>query len=142
MREIRILVLVALAGALGGCYCWQAAHQSEAKCIVAHQAVDCTTQNVNVLEPAALALITDLIGGTSIDWNAIAQRLEAFGFTDAGCLLAQLQNDFLQSGAAAKPEMQDRIGHIQTALAALKRRHQGDAVRFRVKRVDGTVVEL
>jgi hypothetical protein len=141
MERTRWLVLAAFVCA-AGCYCWQPAHRSEAKCIVTHQVVDCTRESLNVLEPAAMLIIADLLNGTSIDWNAVLDRLEGFGFKEAGCLLAMLENDFMQTPAAQRPDAIERIARIHAELIALKRRHKGEYVRFRVKRPDGTVSEL
>lgn len=141
MRDVQILALVVLGSVLPACYCWQPAHQSEPKCIVARQVVDCTHEAINVLEPAALLLITDLIGAESPDWTAIEQRLEAFGFRDAGCLLAALENDFVKT-QAIRPGGRERLLRIHDALLAFKRRHKAEDVRFRVMLADRTVVEL
>jgi hypothetical protein len=69
----------------------------------------------------------------------VLDRLEAFGFKEAGRLLAVLENDFMKTPAAARPDAIERIASIHAELMALKRRHDGEYVRFRVKRPDGTV---
>jgi hypothetical protein len=80
--------------------------------------VDCTTGALQGLMPAALAIISPLLSGsTAIDWNFILDRLKGAGFENGLCILSQLQADFSlkpkgpQSGgqALALKDLVDRL---------------------------------
>lgn len=89
-----------------GCYCWQASHRNEPACVVVHQVIDCTVDTAKDLTPAVAGIVmTYLQGTTEPDWAALLLRLESMGLRDAGCVLAQVENDFMRPSVGPKLDL-------------------------------------
>lgn len=117
---------ILLSLSLSGCYCWQAAHEQEPKCVAAHQVVNCTEDALAAVLPYVIPIVSDLITGSNPDWNSVEQRLEAAGFANGGCILTALENDFLTK-AQASPE---QAANADAALHKLKMHFNAMDVKF------------
>lgn len=87
--------------ALSGCYCGQAAHAQEPKCVILHQEIDCVETAVKENAPALLPALLELVAGQGFDVAALETFLKGAGFKDGTCTLAALEEDFGKPGAAA-----------------------------------------
>lgn len=115
-----------------GCLCGQAAHAQDLECVVKNQAVDCTVDAAGGLTPTAVADLMILISGQQPDWGAFAQKAEAMGFKDAGCLLAALVNDFTQPSASPHAiNAKVMVGQgLREAFESWKVKHKATAIKF------------
>jgi hypothetical protein len=95
------LALVFAALTLSGCYCGQAAHAQEPKCVILHQEIDCTIEAVKENAPALLPALLELVAGQGFDVAALETFLKGAGFKEGTCTLAALEEDFGKPGAAA-----------------------------------------
>ena len=125
---------------LTGCACWQPEHKNDPKCIVVRQIVDCTTDAIKDMGPVVAGLIGGLINGnTNVDWDMVLSRLEGAGIKDAGCILANLENDFMTKPAAS-PEYAQRAKMVHDGFASWKAKHGLADAKFKVKSNGGTVL--
>lgn len=130
----QVLLMLVSAVAYGslllasGCACWQPQHPdyNAPKCVVARQAVDCTTEAVKDNVAQLLPVVQWIIKGadrSSWDTEWITNTLMAMGFQNVGCILAALENDFLRSPMAA-PSKEHLV------FEAWKKKHPGIAYKL------------
>lgn len=133
------LLLALLLLNVTSCGCWGENSNSKA-CVVARQIVDCTVDAAKNLGPVAAGILeTYVIGNADPDWAAIDLRLEGAGVADAGCILAQLENDFFaKSGASAMYAAKAK--GVSSHFTTWKTAHGLGNVKFKIKNPDGTVV--
>ena len=138
MNRIR-LVLAMLTLLLPGCYCWEAAHVREPKCVVAHQVVDCTVNSITSLAPSLIGVFTGLIRNGQMNWDQVAQSAEGMAFKDAGCFLGALENDFLKK-ASASPLMAPKAKMVSDGFIQWKMKNNALGVKFKFKTEEGKEV--
>lgn len=121
---------------LMGCACWKPEGRAIKACVVVRQVVDCTTAEIKDIGPVVSKILGGLIsGGATVDWDMILARLEGAGLKDAGCIIANLQNDFV-SKPAASPQYAERAKMIQVGFEQWKTKHDMVSVKFKLL-VDG-----
>lgn len=139
-----VLLLCALGMGSASCQCWQPQHKNDVGCIVLHQIIDCTTGEIVQLgSPVASVIETYIAGQTSVDWGALEGALEAAGIKDTGCILAQLENDFVKKAPRllklAGPEhFEAKASSFHSYFADWKMRHGLTGVRFKL--ADGSLL--
>ncbi len=132
---------------LGGCACWTNQQKMNTPaCVVAHDVVDCTTNDVAGELPYFASIIGKLLSGgmnpNNIPWSDIVAQAEGMGIKDGGCLLAQLKSLLFGSPGGSQEFMATRktLGDI---LEQYKMKHFGSTkVQFKIKDKDGKVVIL
>lgn len=90
---------------ISGCQCFQAAHRNDPGCAVVHQIVDCSEATVVALLPELKPLVLSIIqkytnGDGTVDWVAVGKEVGVLGIKDGGCVLADIQNDYLTNKTA------------------------------------------
>jgi len=95
MRSVKLFFAALALVLLPSCSCWLPEKAQDKGCIVTRQLVDCTQGAVITSGPALAAIVKNLIASGVMDWDAVIQAAAGMGFKDAGCFLAQLENDFL-----------------------------------------------
>lgn len=142
-----LLILFALT--LPSCTCFQPAHRNDPGCAVLNQVVDCTEANVEALIPQFKPIVLELIAKATgadgtIDQAALDQSLIALGVKDGGCILADIENDYVNkpTGATALPprETKMRASYHQTFQDYRAKKWPG--IKFKVRKPDGTKVTL
>lgn len=131
------LCFLPLIVVLSSCACWKkdSPEYNSKKCVIARQAVDCTTAAIQGLLPAALAIIGPLIGGSgAIDWDFILSRLTAGGLENGICILSQLQLDFASRALPPEKKLQ-----LASATQYLRERHGMKDIPLKLM-VDGKAV--
>jgi len=163
MKKFKALILLPLVLFIASCKCWQPEHAKDPGCVVLHQTLDCTKDNVMSLAPKLLPIVSWLVGGANgtMDWNQILMSLGAMGIDTTTCVLAQLENDFLtlksakEGGlkaanplklsavnAAAYHKFDDELlGKAHKVFQEWMLKNFKD-VKVKVKLADGTVREL
>jgi len=125
-----------------GCACWKPEGKNDPKCIVLREVVDCTTGALKDLGPALGGVLAVLMSGnTEIDWNVILDRLKGAGLTDAGCILAELQKDFMGKPAAS-PQYTAKMKVVQDVFTGWKVKNKMSGVKFKVLNADKKEVLL
>jgi len=127
-------IAVPLAGVLlASCACFGPEKKDSLGCIIVRQIIDCTVDVVKDLAPSVAGIVGSYINGAGTpDWDALLVRLEALGIRDAGCILAQLENDFItkpQSG----PDAAMKAKGAMDAFAQWKAKHGiSSDVKFKI----------
>lgn len=128
-----LIPLLMLALFSSSCACWTQEHKNDVGCVVVRQIIDCTTnQATATVVPIVLSMVETFISGsTAVDWGMIEQKLEAFGIRDAGCILASLEDDFLNKAKASQMSAAHAIGlHAMRERYAVNKKLQG--VRYKL----------
>lgn len=140
---IAIALLFSLT-TLSGCSCWTPEKRNDPACAVLHQIIDCTTDVVmSNLGPAVIGMIQTYVSdpNQTPNWDGLVAALEAAGIKDGGCLVAQIQADYL-----TKPAMgtayQASATAAKNALSQYKARHKLTGVQYKVKTSSGKIVLL
>lgn len=138
-----LLPFVFFGGLLSSCQCWQPAHQNDVGCVVLKQIIDCTQGAGAGLVPVVTGIIENQIQGqTSVDWADVEARLEAAGIKDGGCILANLENDFIAKATGPQPmgsplgvpeAVAPKLKAVQDLFAQFKRRHGLVGVRYHIR---------
>lgn len=118
---------------LSSCACWQPEHRNDPGCVIVHQIIDCTGDNL----PTSIAgVILAYISGTaSPDWNFVLAQLENAGVKDGGCILAQLLNDYAAKPGAA-PE-KAKAKSMSDMLVSFKAKLGIPDVKYKVSMATG-----
>lgn len=125
-----VILMPFLLFTLAGCACWTPEHRNDKGCAILHQIIDCTTDVIKDLAPSVVGIITGAISGNaSPDWDALYTRLEAMGIKDGGCILAQLENDFITKPAAS-PDHMMKAKQVSSMLSKFKDHYQLQDVKY------------
>lgn len=150
MKNLLFVIILFLV-AVPGCGCFQAEHRNDPVCAILNQVVDCTESsvvaNTNQFKPLVQALIAKATGqGGQIDWSQVELALGGIGVKDGGCILADVEKDYLTPANTPQTPM------LSPALLAAKasyhenftvyRNKKWPNVRFKVKKNDGSTVLL
>jgi hypothetical protein len=129
-----LIVLLAFGVSISGCYCWQAPHVQEPKCVIAHDVVSCG--EADALDAAAIAgtiLSAFMTNGaiSSAVWDAVKQMAINLGFKTGGCFWAKLQEYFnapsLRVADTARVQL---VQSCQNGLADFKSHFAAPGVKF------------
>lgn len=139
------LLLIPILFFITSCGCFKPETRNDPKCAVINQIVDCTEQavmqNIMQFKPLVQSLIAAATGqGGQIDWSKVELGLAGIGVKDGGCILADLEKDYLTpaTGLQALPP---------AAMAARASYHENyhsfrakkwPNVKFKVKKADGS----
>ena len=127
---VAALLLPFLLIGMTSCACWTPEHRNDKGCAVLHQIIDCTTDVIKDLAPSVVGIITNSINGNSSpDWDGLLQRLEGMGIKDGGCILAQLENDFITKPGAS-PEHMLKAKQVSSMLEKFKEHKQLKDVKY------------
>ena len=136
MKNVLIGIATLLCLTVSGCYCFQAAHKSEAKCVVVNNIVDCTKSAVTGLAPSLLPMVSSFFAQNGMDWDALAAALEGLGLKDLGCLLAYFENQFTNKYTAGSAMLPAAAAAQKNALhmgfVAWKVKHGLGEVKFKI----------
>lgn len=125
------------------CSCFTPATRNTPQCVILNNIIDCSEDVVIAnLGPAVSKIIQSYIAAPnqSPNWTALDAALEAAGIKDGGCIIAQLQADFL-GAVKADPAYAASVKDAAVAFNAYKARHGLSKVQYRVKS-GGKVVVL
>lgn len=144
---LNVVVLAFIALTVPSCACWQPQHRNDPGCAVLHNVVDCSVAEVQAIIPEFKPLVVQLIveatgADGKIDWTTVEKGLAAFGLKDGGCILADIEKDFLEPALPdASPQMLAlRASYISNFKTYRAQRWPG--VKFLVVKKDGTKVVL
>lgn len=147
VRPLLLLVIFSLA--VPSCICFQPAHRNDPQCAILNQVVDCTEDAVQALLPQFKPMVKQLIAeatgeGGKIDWTQVEKGLGSLGVKDGGCILADVEKDYLNtpSGLAAeRPELAAMKASYKDNFETYRAR-KWPGVKFRVIKADGSRMTL
>lgn len=132
-----------------GCVCFQPAHRNDPQCAVLNQVVDCTEQaviqNIAQFKPLVQQLIAEAKGENgAIDWTKVEKGLGGIGIKDGGCILADLEKDYMTpaTGLTAEPPEIVTMKKSYHENYNTYRQKKWPGIKFKVVKPDGSVVEL
>lgn len=119
------------------CQCFKAETRNTPACAILNQIIDCTTDAVlSNLGPSVVAMIRTFVAdpNQTPNWEGLTDALIAAGIKDGGCIIAQLQADFLKlNKPSADPVMMAARKSAANALARFKQKNGISNVRYKVK---------
>lgn len=116
--------------ALSGCYCSNALHAQEPRCILQQQSIDCTKGAAAGDIVKAIPIVTNawnaITAGGSFDWAAVVGNLIGLGIADADCVVSAIVNDFFKGklGASMVKEGDGEKMKASWTKYILKKRHK------------------
>ena len=149
---LTVLLLTSLIIIVPGCKCLQPEHRNDPICVVLHtlegDLIDCTKDaaisTIPQFEPIVIELIAKVTGSDGkIDWPAFEASLGSLGIKDGGCLLADIEKQYIDPSAvkALPPHMMLARQSYRENFATFRQK-KWPGVKFKVKRADGTTVVI
>lgn len=132
---------------LPSCACWKPEHRNDPQCAIIHGIVDCTESSVIALLPQFKPVVQQLIAEATgadgkVDWTVVEKGFGALGVKDGGCILADIEKDYLESTPPGAPPEQLAARASFKANFDTYRAKKWPGVKFRVLKSDGAAVLL
>jgi len=114
-----------------GCSCFKPETRNTPGCAILHNIIDCTVDAITGgLAQSAQAIVAQYINGNaSVDWDGLLASLEAAGIKDGGCILAQLENQFVGKMKAGNGDAA-KTGQVSQALVRFRHDMKLGDVKF------------
>lgn len=130
MKNLLLALIAILLAPIAGCRCFKPEHRNEPACAVLNQVVDCTESavvtNIAQFKPLLQQVIALATGqGGQIDWSKVEQALTGMGIKDGGCIMADLEKDFMTPASTPM---------INQTLAATRASYHDNYKSYRAKR--------